>query len=220
MNIVILGPQGSGKGTQAELVAEKYNLVHVETGKILREIASSDHPLSAEVRRTMNEGKLVSDRILENVLEGVLTSTSKSGFVFDGTPRDIDQFNLIDKILGRVGQKIDMVILINISENETIKRLSSRRTCEKCGKVYNLLTNPSPGGQKCECGGALIQREDDFPDLIKKRLQTYHKETSAVLSKAKSKGILKEINGERPIEEIFDDIVQTISTNFSDYKVN
>jgi adenylate kinase len=217
---VILGPQGSGKGTQAELVAEKYDLVHIETGKILREIACSDHPLSSEVKRTMNEGKLVSDKILENILEDVLVSADKNGFVFDGTPRDIDQFNLIDRILSRSGKKIDLVILISISENETIKRLSSRRTCEKCGKVYNILTNPSPGGEKCECGGTLIQREDDFPDLIKKRLQTYYKETSAVLSEARSKGILTEINGERPIKEIFNDINQAIGANFSDLTVN
>lgn len=211
MNIVILGPQGSGKGTQAELIAEKYNLAHIETGKILRNIAGSNYPLSQELRRIMNEGVLVSDEILKEVMQNTIDGTvGKAGFIFDGTPRNIEQFNLLKEILRNKGARLDKVILITVSEGETIKRLTSRRTCVQCGKVYNLITKPSPNGDKCECGGQLVQREDDKEESIKKRLKTYHERTSRVVLEAKKDGILVEINGERPIEEIFNDIDKTI----------
>ncbi len=210
MNIIILGPQGSGKGTQADMISEKYNLLHIETGKILREMAKSDDPLSKEIRETMMEGRLVSDMILGKIIEGVLQTKDKRGLLLDGTPRDITQYDLIKNILERRGERIDRVILINISEEETIKRLTSRRTCERCGNVYNIVTKPSPNGDMCECGGLLVQREDDFPESIKKRLQLYHEQTGAVLSEAKREGILIEINGERPVEVIFKDIVDAI----------
>lgn len=206
MNIVVLGPQGSGKGTQAELLSEKYNLLHVETGEILRKLTETTSPLAGEVRDIMNEGKLVSDEILEKVLRETLNKPNGSGFVFDGTPRNVVQYGLIEKILKSKGEKFDKIVLINISEPETIKRLSSRRTCEECGKVYNLVTNPPKNGKTCDCGGRLIQREDDKPESIKKRLQTYHEQTSKVIDSAKKDGILVEIDGERPIDEIFCEI--------------
>jgi adenylate kinase len=211
MNIVILGPQGSGKGTQTALLAEKYNLAHIETGKILREIANSNHPRSEEIKNIMNNGLLVSDKILEEVMVGAMDNQKdKAGFVFDGTPRNLEQYNLIKKILEERGESLDKVIVVNISEDESIKRLSARRSCSVCGKVYNIITNPSPNGDFCECGGRLFQREDDRPQLIKKRLQTYHEQTSKVIELAKNDGILEEINGERPIEEIFNNIVKSI----------
>ena len=214
MNIIVLGPQGSGKGTQAELISQKYHLYHVETGKILRDIASSsDSPLANEVKRVLDEGGLVSDVILERVLEGVLEKYSGSGFVFDGTPRNMEQYLLMKRLLESRGEKFDKVILINISEDESIKRLSARRTCAKCGKVYNSVTNPSVNGDLCQCGGRLIQRDDDKPETIKNRLKEYHEKTSAVIMKAREEGILHEIDGERPIKEIFEDIVQIIETS-------
>lgn len=211
MNIVILGPQGSGKGTQATMLAEKYNLAHIETGKLLREIANSDHPRSGEIKNIMNNGLLVSDKILGEVMVGVMDNQKdKAGFVFDGTPRNLEQYNLIKKILNEKGETLDKVIVINISEDETIKRLTSRRSCSVCGRVYNIITNPSPNGDLCECGGGLVQREDDQPESIKKRLQTYHERTSKVIDLAREDGILEEINGERPIGEIFNDIVKLV----------
>ncbi len=211
MNIIILGPQGSGKGTQAELVAQKYNLTHVETGKILREIATSEHPLAQDIRETMNDGRLVSDEVLESVIGDVMDTNKKEGFVFDGTPRDLNQYRLIDRILGSRGEKIDMVILIDISEAETIKRLTLRRTCKRCGSVYNVLTKPSPNGDICgNCGGELVLREDDKPDSIKNRLRTYHEQTDKVINEADKRGLLIKFDGERPIGEIFNDIAVAI----------
>lgn len=209
MNIVILGPQGSGKGTQSEMLANKYNLLHVETGKILREIASSNEPMADEIRRTMLEGKLVSDVVLEAVIGQVMKDNRKNGIVFDGTPRNEGQYDLIKRLLKNRNEKIDRFIVIEISETETIKRLTSRLTCKNCGNVYNTLTKP-PTGNVCECGGELVVRDDDSLESIKKRLQVYHEMTAKVISLAKNENILYEINGERPIEEIFNDIVRVI----------
>ena len=221
MNIVILGLPGSGKGTQAELVSKKYDLVHVETGRLLRDIASSlKSPLSAEINTVLTEGGLVSDVILEHVLEEVFKQSNGKGFVFDGTPRNLEQYDLMKRMLESRGEKFDKIILIKTSEEELIKRLSARRICVICGRVYNIVTKPSTKGDLCECGGKLVQREDDKPEIIKKRLEAYHEKTSAVISKAREEGILTEVNGERPIEDIFNDIVQTVSTNFSGLKVN
>jgi len=210
MNIVILGPQGSGKGTQAELLSKKYGLSHIETGRICREISESNQPLSKKIKKILLEGKLVSDDILKVIIKENLEKPSKNGFILDGTPRDVEQYNLIKEIFDLRGSKIDKVIVLNISEEETIKRLSKRRTCEVCGKIYNIDTNPSPNGSRCVCGGRLIQRDDDKPSSIKRRLQTYHEQTSEVIRLAKSNGILEEVNGERPIYEIFKDIVARI----------
>lgn len=211
MNIVILGPQGSGKGTQAELISVKYGLEHVETGKLLREISSTiDNPLSKEVKKILNEGRLVPDVILEKVLKKVLGKSSTKGFIFDGTPRNIEQYDLMEKMLADRGEDFDAVILINISEDESIKRLSSRRTCVRCGKVFNTITKPSPNGNLCDCGGELIQRDDDKPQTIRKRLKEYHDKTSAVISRSRNEGILYEVDGERPIEKIFKDITKII----------
>ena len=209
MNIIILGPQGSGKGTQADLLEHKFGLNHIETGKILRKIAESESPLANEIRDTMNSGKLVSDDILDEVLKEYMNKNVYSGFLFDGTPRNMDQYDLIKNILIKKGEKIDKVILVDISEEETIKRLSSRRTCKQCGKVYNILTNPPPN-DLCECGGDLFQREDDTNEAIKKRLATYHKDTEKVLEQAEKDGLLLKFNGEQAIEKIHEEILEKL----------
>ncbi|OGD09267.1 hypothetical protein A2397_02945 [Candidatus Amesbacteria bacterium RIFOXYB1_FULL_44_23] len=211
MNLVILGPQGSGKGTQAEMLVEKYGFSHIETGRILRAISASDSPLAEEISKTLSEGKLVSDEILEKVLTEKLSIPSPNGYLFDGTPRNVKQYDLLKYLLGLLGQKIDRLVYIWISEEEVVRRLSSRRTCLKCGNVYNLITNPSPRGNVCACGGELVQRADDSPDAIKKRLTWGF--TKEVKQKAEEDGILLEINGERSIEEIHKEIVERLGLN-------
>jgi adenylate kinase len=207
MNLVILGPQGSGKGTQAGMLVNKYGFTRVETGEILRKIAESDHPWGKRVKSMMLKGALVSDDILNAVLKETLNMSHPKGFLFDGTPRNFPQYKLIRDILALKGERMDKVVFINISEAETVKRLSSRQTCRVCGKVYNLVTDPSPHGDKCECGGNLVQREDDTPDAIKKRLEAFNHSTEKVIEAAKKEGVLVEINGEKPIEEIHKEIV-------------
>ncbi len=212
MNLAILGPQGSGKGTQAEKLAEKYGLLHIETGRILRDIVKSDSPMGSQIREIMNGGQLVSDKILTQVLSEHITSDGiKEGIIFDGTPRDLDQYEVIKKLLGNLGGKLDKVIYLKISNEESIKRLSNRRTCQNCGEVYNLLTNPPREEGKCDmCGATLVQREDDKPEIIAKRLAKFAEATTPVINQAREEGILQEIDGERPIEVIFEDIVSRL----------
>lgn len=209
MNLSILGPQGSGKGTQAEKIAEKFGLLHIEIGKILREWAASDRPKAEEIRQKINQGVLVSDEILSGVLTKVIEGgPTTAGVVFDGTPRNLQQYELIKNLLAERGAKLDKVIYLEISEPESIKRLSSRRTCQKCGEVFNLITNPPLTSNKCDkCGGDLVQREDDTPGAIAQRLAIFHQATTPVIEQARKEGILTEIDGERPIEEIFEDIM-------------
>ncbi len=210
MNLVILGPQGCGKGTQAELLEQKYGLLRIETGKILRQIANSDHPLAKQIRETMLSGKLVSDEILEMVLTEKMSSR-KTGFIFDGTPRDLIQYHLIQRILQNMQSRLDMVIVITISEEESIRRLSSRRTCENCNEIFNIVTKPPKTSDVCdECGGKLVFREDDTPESIKRRLAIYHKSTIPVIETAKTEGKYLEIDGEQPIEVIHNQIVSGI----------
>ncbi|KKU62356.1 MAG: Adenylate kinase [Candidatus Amesbacteria bacterium GW2011_GWC1_47_15] len=215
MNIILLGPQGSGKGTQAKMLAEKLGLTIVETGKILREIAETDHPWGRRIKDMQMRGVLVSDDILMAVLKETLSKPARRGYLFDGTPRNIVQYKLIKEVLEDRGEKIDKVVVLNISEEETIKRLSSRRTCLKCGRVYNLITSPPPEENKCECGGELSQRDDDFPEAIKKRLDAYKKSTSKVIEKAKNENVLIEIDGERAIDVIHEDIISKLEDRSS-----
>lgn len=208
MNLVILGPQGSGKGTQADLLTERYGFRHIETGKKLRGIAASDHPLAMQIRKIINSGDLVSDEMLMLVIQDEVMKAGGKNLIFDGTPRNIEQYLLLDEMLGKFGEKIDRVVLIIIPEEETIRRLSSRRICLSCGKIFNTLTNPSAELEKCDCGGILKKREDDTPEAIKQRLSVYKTQTRQVIDEAKKRGVLLEINGNEPIEVIHQEIVR------------
>jgi adenylate kinase len=210
MNLVILGPQGSGKGTQADLLTDRYGFKHIETGKKLRKVAASDHPLAEQIRKMINSGVLVSDEILMLVIQDEISEANGKNLIFDGTPRNTEQYQMLDKILEKFGGKLDKVILIDIPEAETVKRLSSRKTCQSCGKVFNLLTKLLPESKNCECGGILIKREDDTPEAIKQRLSIYKTQTQQVINEARKRGILLEIDGNKPIEDIHREIVRRL----------
>lgn len=211
MNLLILGPQGSGKGTQAELLEKALGLQYFEAGKILRSIAASDNPKAVELQTTMKSGGLVSDEYMLLIAWDFINKHDKNkGFIFDGYPRSIAQYEHLEDMLRKFGKKIDKVIFIYISETETLRRLGGRRTCSKCGLIYNLVTGPKPVDDKCTCGGELFQREDDKPETIKKRLAIYAGQTQPIRERAKSEGILLEVDGERPIEVIHEEIMKCI----------
>lgn len=211
MNLIMTGPQGCGKGTQAELLEKKYGLAVIDMGQILRSIAKSNNKFASIVKDHQDKGELVPDEYVLLIAWDHINKLSpeqrEKGILFDGYPRSVPQYEHVKDMLMKFGKKLDRVIYLDISEAETVKRLSSRRTCEKCGNVYNLITNPSPAGEKCECGGTLIHRTDDQPEAIKRRLSEYHKQTMPVLVEARKDGILMEINGEQPIEKIHEEIV-------------
>lgn len=207
MNIILLGPQGSGKGTQAELLVAKFGFNHFEAGKILRSIANSDNPNAAIVKQAIDGGGLVSDELVRLIAWDFISKHNKNqGFIFDGYPRSIDQYEHLKDMLAKSGQKITTVINIEIPESETVRRLSARRTCTKCGEVYNLITSPPPSG-KCKCGGELVLRDDDQPPAIKRRLAIYRSQTHPVFERAVAEGIGIEIDGLRPIAVIHLDIL-------------
>lgn len=212
MNLIILGPQGSGKGTQAELLAGQFGLMHFEMGRVLRSIASSDNQWATQIKTTLNTGNLVPDELVRTIAWDVINKQINiyKGIIFEGYPRQVSQYDQLKDMLGRFGKKIDIVINIEISEEESIKRLSSRRVCEKCGEVYNLITNPPPT-TACKCGGKLIHREDDLPEAIKKRLEIYRTQTMPVFERAQAEGLGVEINGEQSIEKVHEDIVKVVA---------
>jgi len=179
MNLILLGPQGSGKGTQAEMLVKKYGFNYVEMGNILRSIANSDNSKSGLVKEYQARGELVPDEFVRLIAWDHLNKQDKSkGFLFDGYPRTLAQYEHVADMLRKFGQKIDKVLYLELSPQESVRRLSGRRTCERCKEIFNLITKPPKEETKCDkCGGKLVQREDDTPDAIKKRLEIFYEIT-------------------------------------------
>ena len=205
MILIISGPQASGKGTQAELISKKLGLFHMESGEILRNIAKDD----IRIREMLNNGILVPSQETINYMESYLNDRVRrlNNIIFDGFPRNLEQYELFKKWLEKNGRKIDKVIYLNISDSEAIKRLSARRIDQRTGKIYNLITEP-PGPEVNP--GDLVQREDDKPKAIKKRLSIFHDETESMLKKANQEALLIRVDGERPIKVIFEDIMEKL----------
>lgn len=213
MNIVVLGPPASGKGTQAELVAKKLNLQYFEAGNVLREITKEKSPLGQEVYRIMNqEGKLLPDEMMDQVVNQWLSKAEiKKGVVFDGYPRKLSQYPTWQKMLAEKGEKVDKVIYLKVSEEISVKRIAARRVCPQCDGEYNLITEPPKKEGLCnQCQKKLIQREDDKPEVVEKRLKTYYQLTQPLVDLVRKQGILMEVDGERPIEVIHQDIMNRL----------
>lgn len=210
MNLLILGPQGSGKGTQARLLADSLGLFYLESGNVLREAAKSDPRIDEIINK---KGELVPDietfKIISKYLQEKIPN--RENFILDGYPRSVSQYELLKGWLGEKGKKLTWGIYLTLSEGESMTRITARRTCEKCGRVYNLITNPPPAPDTCECGGRLITRQDDTPDIVKRRLEEYKRTTEPLISQLKKDGILLTINGEQPIEVILKEIIQKIA---------
>lgn len=212
MNILIVGPPASGKGTQAEKLIEKFNLTHVEMGGLLRSISKEETPLGQKVKEYLEEGKLVTDDIVVEVVNNYLQSIGRlDGILFDGFPRIVSQAEYFEKFMQEKGIKLEAVVYLTLPPEEILKRLSSRRTCEKCGKVFNLVTKPPKTEGTCDfCSGKLIARSDETPEKSKVRIEWFEKEVLPMIEFYKQKGIVEEIDGDRPIEVIFADIVERL----------
>jgi adenylate kinase len=213
MNLIILGPQGSGKGTQAELLARKFNLEHIDMGKFLREVAKMDTPLGREVYDIQNVTKtLVPARILEEVFTIKLNGIAREkGVVFDGFPRNMDQAEYIEGKVKEFGRQIDKVIFVNISKEESLKRISKRWICEKCKSVWIMGEDVKSDKDECpNCQGKIMQRIDDVEEGIKKRLKVFEEETIPVINHFQKKGKIVEIDGAQTIEKVFADIFKKL----------
>jgi adenylate kinase len=212
MNIILIGPQGSGKGTQAQRLAQKYHLSIIEMGGILRDIAQQNHPRSQLINSLINnKGKLLPDGIvLEILIEHLSKIQIKKGFLFDGYPRSIKQFLLLENYLADHNQFIHLAVYLDISDQIGISRLSNRLICQRCGRVYNTETTPPPSPNTCQCNGELIHRQDDQPSAIATRLKIYHHDTQPILNLLKEKGILYRIDASQEPDKIFLQIKQII----------
>ncbi|MDF0592864.1 adenylate kinase [Methanotrichaceae archaeon M04Ac] len=204
MNIVLLGPPGSGKGTQAKMIAEKYGVVHISTGDILRENVRNGTPLGVEAKKFMEAGKLVPDSLLIDIIKDRLAKDDvKGGWMLDGYPRTMPQAEAMDKILPNLGQKIDVVLNIDVPDEELVKRVTGRRMC-KCGTTYHVQFNPPKTEGKCDaCGADLYQRADDTEETVKERLQAYHAQTQPLIDYYDKRGIVVTVIGVGDIKEIF-----------------
>jgi len=198
MNIVIIGPQGSGKGTHSDILSKKLGIPHISTGDIFREEVKKGTELGKTVEKFMNEGKLVPDEIVNEVVKKRLSQEDcKNGFILDGYPRNLNQAKMLDEIA-----KIDHVIYLNISDEKAVERISSRVQCKKCNKIYNLITMPPKKPGICDvCGGEIYQRDDDKPEAVKERLKTFHELTEPIIDYYKKKGILDVVSSEGEVEE-------------------
>ncbi|MEA2045180.1 MAG: adenylate kinase [Euryarchaeota archaeon] len=211
MNIVLLGPPGSGKGTQAKMIAEKYGVVHISTGDILRENVRGGTDLGKEAKTYMDAGKLVPDELLINIIKDRLAKPDVAGgYMLDGYPRTTPQAEAMDKILPELGQKIDVVVNIDVPDDELVKRLGGRRMCQ-CGVSYHLKFNPPKKEGICDvCGGELYHRDDDKEEAILNRLEVYKTQTQPLIDYYNKAGIIADINGAGEISEIFDEIAVSL----------
>lgn len=203
LHIAILGPQGSGKGTQAALISQKYEITHVDLGHELRDRQKINDELGKVIRETISRGELLPDHIPFKILKEKLENIKK-GFILDGFPRDSEQLAMTNEIT-----TLTLALYIKISDEEAVKRLEKRRICDKCGKIYTWNEGMS---SICECKGNIVQREDDKPEAILKRLALYHKETELLIREYSDKKILREINGEQTVEEVFSEICTEIDS--------
>ena len=202
MNIILIGLPGSGKGTQAQKIIADFNLAYFSAGDTLRELAREDSSLGRQVNQTMSEGKLVSNQLMAKIIKDFLAK-NKGSIIFDGYPRGLDQAYLLEKELtGRDG--VGLLIYLEAPEEVLIKRLSSRVICNKCRAVYNLVTNPPKSKETCDiCGGRLYQRDDEKRSAVKKRLTVFYQQTKPVIDFFGQKNQLFSVNGDQPIEAIY-----------------
>ena len=199
--IILLGAPGAGKGTQAKLLAAKNGLAHLSTGDILRDEVTRDTELGRKAKGYMNRGDLVPDELIIDMIEGRLDEDG--GFILDGFPRTVTQAEALEKITA-----IDVVINIALTRDEVIRRLSSRRVCRDCGKIYNLLYNSPKNEGVCDaCGGNLFQREDDRRDVIENRYDVYIDVTAPLINFYKERGLVKDVDGSQATEKVSDQIL-------------
>ncbi len=208
LRMVIFGPPGSGKGTQAKLVSELYGIPHISTGDILREEVERGSDLGRMAESYMSRGLLVpDDAVIEMVRQRLLRGDCRPGFILDGFPRTLRQAEELDRILGELGWRLDVVLNLVVSEEEVLRRITLRRVCSVCGEIYHLESNPPKRPGVCDrCGGRLYQREDDTEETVRKRLQVYRVQTEPILRYYRERGLVRDVDGNPPIEEVFEQV--------------
>ncbi len=208
MRLVILGPPGAGKGTQAASIIKEYNVVHISTGDIFRENIKNDTELGREAKKYMDQGQLVPDEVVNAiVVDRLKKDDCKDGFLLDGYPRTANQAVSLDAALENMNTKLDKVINIQVPAELLIERATGRRVCKKCGHTYHIVNNPPKVEGICDFDGSeLIQREDDTEETVTKRIEVYEKQTAPLIDYYKAQGLIVDIDGTQSIDDVFADI--------------
>lgn len=205
MNLILLGPPGAGKGTQARLLQEKFGLAHLSTGDMLRATVASGSPMGKQLQDIMSSGNLVPDAIMvEMIRERIKEPDCKNGFILDGFPRTEAQAEALDEMLKNENKSLNVVIEMQVVDDEMVARVAGRYTCAACGEGYHdSFKRPSKDGVCDQCGGTeFSRRKDDLPETVKNRLVAYHNQTAPLLPYYKKRGVLQSVDGMAPIEEV------------------
>lgn len=212
MKIVMLGAPGAGKGTQAQMMAEKFGLPHISTGDIFRANIKNGTELGKKAKAFMDAGKLVPDELtVEILLDRVKADDCAKGYILDGFPRTIPQAEVLSDTLAKTGEKIDYAINVDVPDANIVKRMSGRRSCPKCGASYHIEFIPPKKEGVCDnCGSELIQRADDNPETVQNRLTVYHEQTQPLIEYYGAKNALVSVDGTKPMDEVFADILKVI----------
>lgn len=208
MNLILLGPPGAGKGTQAKLISSNFKVPHISTGDIFRANISQNTELGIKAKQYMDKGLLVPDEVTIDIVKDRLTKDDcKNGFLLDGFPRTVKQAEALDKFLNKNNSKIDASILIDVPKENIFERMTGRRVCSKCGASYHIKFNPTKVEGICDlCGSAVVQRKDDSEETVKERLDVYDKQTQPLVEYYKSQKVLKPVDGAQDINKVFEDI--------------
>ena len=214
MKLIFIGPPGSGKGTQAKRLATRYGIPHISTGDMLREAVADGTDLGQQADAIMKAGQLVPDDIMIGMIrERLAKADAKKGFILDGFPRTLVQAEKLDALIGSGNGSVPMrVVRLLVPDEAIVKRIALRRTCAQCGAIYHLENQPPKVADVCDrCGGELIARPDDTEGAVRKRLESFHRQTAPVADYYKAKSWLKEVDGIGPVDQVFERIEQSLS---------
>lgn len=213
MYLILMGLPGAGKGTQAEMIKAKYNIPHISTGDMFRQAIKEGTELGKKAKAYMDEGALVPDEVTNGIVEERLAkSDCDNGFLLDGFPRTIPQAEALEAITKKLNKQIDYVIQVDVPAEKLIERLTGRRVCPSCGATYHVINKPPKTEGVCDnCGTQLVQRDDDKEETVQKRLEVNIEQTQPLLDFYKEKGVLVTVDGDQPIDKVFEDIVAAIS---------
>jgi len=212
MRLILLGPPGAGKGTQAQRLVQKHGIVQLSTGEMLRAAVAAGTPIGLQAKDIMASGALVPDQIVISIISDRLDQPDmKKGFILDGFPRTVPQAEAFEAMLQKRNLSLDGVIDLIVPRDELIARLSGRRTCKQCGHMYHLRFNPPKTPGVCdECGGELYQRPDDREETVAARMEVYEKQTEPLREHYRQKGTLRLVDGDRPTDEVFAQILRRV----------
>lgn len=208
MNIVLLGPPGAGKGTQAKMIIQEYSIPHISTGDIFRKNISEGTPLGKKAKEYIDQGLLVPDELTIDIVNDRLQQDDcKEGFLLDGFPRTVFQAEALDSFLKNIEKEVQISLLIEVPRENILNRMTGRRMCRNCGASYHVTFNPTKVEGKCDlCGSDVVQRKDDTEDTVKERLNVYDKQTQPLIDYYTKCGKLKEVDGTQDISKVFGDV--------------